>query len=161
VHVLSADAPARAAHLLAGAALRGEVPAGHLDAAPLPPPQSVDVGPARLQFRGQTFLLPGPPARPADPRARPAFTVGHHSSCDLVFDTELYPAVATRHCEIAWEHRQYVLRDRGGPGTLVNDHRVTQPVALRPGDWIRLGADGPLLRFLGQAGDQKKLMTTA
>jgi hypothetical protein len=32
---------------------------------------------------------------------------------------------------------------------------------LHPGDWIRLGPGGPLLRFLGQTIDKRKLMPTA
>jgi pSer/pThr/pTyr-binding forkhead associated (FHA) protein len=44
-----------------------------------------------------------------------------------------------------------VLRDASREGTWVNDQPVTGPVLLRPGDWIRLGPDGPVLRFLGQS----------
>jgi FHA domain/Hsp70 protein len=176
VHVLSPDAPARAAVALALRVARGSLPHGHLDAAPLPPPQPVDAGPARLQFRGQDYYLP-PPSAPSllgglaartafteqlsMGGAGPTFTLGRHSACDLVFDPELYPAVAARHCEIVCECRRYVLRDRSSQGTLVNDRPVRQPLTLEPGDWIRLGPQGPVLRFLGQASEQQKLVTTA
>jgi len=50
VGVLAADAATRAAHALAGRWLRGDVPGGHLEAAPLPPPEPLDAGPGRLHF---------------------------------------------------------------------------------------------------------------
>lgn len=148
--VLSADSVARAAHALACDFQRGDLPHGHLDVAPLPAPQPVDAGPARLHFRGQDYVL-----------RCPAFTLGRHSGCNLVLDGDQYPSVSTRHCEIVCERRGYVLRDRSRSGTLVNDRPVIQQITLQAGDWIRLGTGGPLLRFLGQAADQRKLMTTA
>jgi hypothetical protein len=151
VMVLAPDAVARAAHALAPRFLRQELPAGHLDnRAPVPPPQSVQAGSPRLHFRGQDFLL-----------NRPSFVLGRQPTCDLVFDSEAYPAVSAWHCEIICDHRTYILRDRSRHGTLVNEERITKPVPLRAGDWIRLGPDGPRLRFLGQAGDPRRLMTTA
>jgi pSer/pThr/pTyr-binding forkhead associated (FHA) protein len=65
------------------------------------------------------------------------------------------------HCEVAYDHRTFVLRDRSRHGTLVNDQLVAQQVMLNPGDWIQLGPDGPVLRFLGQAADDRRLVTTA
>jgi hypothetical protein len=150
VQVLAADAPARAAHDLAARFHRGELPHGHLDAAPLPPPQPVDAGQPRLQFRGQDFVLCGL-----------SFALGRHPGCDLVFDEQAHPAVAPRHCEIVFERRQYVLRNRSPQGTLVNKRPVLQQIVLQAGDWVRLGADGPLLRFLGQPTDSKRIMTIA
>jgi hypothetical protein len=150
LQVLSADAAARAVHDLAARFDRGELPHGHLDAAPLPAPLPVEAGPPRLQFRGQDFVLCGL-----------CFTLGRHPGCDLVFDEQTHPNVAARHCEIVFERRQYVLRNRSAGGTLVNKRPVLQQVVLKPGDWLRLGADGPLLRFLGQATDHKRVMTIA
>jgi hypothetical protein len=139
VQVLSAEAPARAAHALAAAACRGEVPAGHLEAAPLPPPRPADAGPARLHFRGQDHVLRGRP-----------FLLGHHPTCDLVFDSARYPVVAARHCEVAYEGRTYVIRDWGSQAVWVNGRPVVQQLPLQPGDWIRLGCSGPVLRFMGR-----------
>jgi hypothetical protein len=150
VHVLSPDAAARGAHELATHFLRGELAAGHCDTVPLPPPQPVDAGPARLHFHGQEYLLRGV-----------SFTLGRHPGCDLVFESEPFPTVSARHCEIVFDRRSYILRDRSRNGTLVNERPVIQQVVLHAGDWIRLGPDGPQLRFLGQAADQRKLMTTA
>jgi hypothetical protein len=150
VTVLSADAAARAAHALAGRFLRGELTGHQGSSAPIPPPQPLDAGPARLHFRGQDFLL-----------NRATFTLGRQPSCDLVFDSDAYPAVSGWHCEIIYDHRSFVLRDRSRHGTLVNDRPVAQQVMLSPGDWIRLGPEGPLLRFLGQPADGRRLVTTA
>jgi FHA domain len=148
VVVLAPDAAARAAHGLAARFLRQELPAGHLDLrAPLPP-QPVDAGPARLHFDGQDF-----------PLRRATFTLGRQLTCDLVFDSSAYPTVSGWHCEIVNENRRYVLRDRSRHGTLVNNRPVDRQVTLAPGDWIRLGPDGPVLRFLGQAADPRKLIT--
>lgn len=148
--VLAPDAAARAAQALAGRWVRGELLPGHLDRAPLLPPPPPDAGPPRLAFRGREFLLGGP-----------AFTLGRHPACDLVFDSDLYPGVSGRHCEIVFDRRAYTLRDRSRNGTLVNDRPVVQQLALHPGDWIRLGPDGPVLRFLGQTLEQARLTTTA
>jgi len=150
VHLLSADAIARAAHSLAARFFKRELQRGHLDTAPLPQAQPPDAGPARLVFRGQEYAL-----------NTASFTLGRHSSCSLVFETSVYPTVSSRHCEIAYDRRGYVLIDRSLNGTLVNDRPVVQQIALHPGDWIRLGQGGPLLQFLGQGVDQKKRMTRA
>jgi hypothetical protein len=148
VAVLSPDGAARAAHALAVRFFHQELPAGHLDLrAPLLPPQAVDVGPARLQFRGQDFVL-----------NRATFLLGRQPTCDLVFDSDAYPAVSGIHCEVVNENRRHVLRDRSRHGTLVNDQPVARQVTLSAGDWIRLGPDGPVLRFLGQAADPRKLI---
>src|SRR5262249_50765632 len=150
IHVLSPDASARAVHARRAGSAAGEFPPGPPAAAPLPPPQPVESGPPRLLFRGQNFVLCGL-----------CFTLGCHPACDLVFDEHAHPSVAPRHCEIVFERRQYVLRNRSAQGTLVNKRPVLQQVVLRAGDWVRLGSDGPLLRFLGQPTDRKRVMTIA
>jgi hypothetical protein len=142
VQVLSADALARAAHGLAVRIHRGEVDSSHPEGIALPsgPGERPDPGPARLNFRGQDHVLTG----------TTPFVMGRDPSCDLVFESELYPHVSGRHCEITFDHRAYVLCDRSRYGTFLNDRPVSQ-AALHSGDWIRLGPQGPLLRFLGQA----------
>jgi hypothetical protein len=152
IHVLDDDAVARAAFDLALRQHRGDLPRGHLDCAPLPGSSAADAandrGPARLFFRGEDFLLSGP-----------LFALGRDPACHLIFETELYPTVSARHCEIVLTRGVYMLRDRSRHGTLINDCLVTQPMALHSGDWIRLGSGGPLLRFLGQADGQRQLTT--
>jgi hypothetical protein len=153
VQVLDGDGVARAAYDLACRVRRGELAHGRIDAAPLPSaPKSIsDGGPPRLQFRGQDH-----------PLTKTVYTLGRDPACDMVFETELYPSVSARHCEVALDRGAYLLRDRSRHGTLLNDHRVSQQAALRSGDWIRLGPGGPVLRFLGRpAEQQRRLMTTA
>jgi pSer/pThr/pTyr-binding forkhead associated (FHA) protein len=87
------------------------------------------------------------------------FTLGRDPSCDIVFESELYPTVSARHCEVVLDRSVYLVRDRSRHGTLVNDCPVMQQTSLRPGDWIRLGPAGPLLRFLGRPGDPRTLVT--
>jgi hypothetical protein len=138
VHVLDADAVARAAHDLAVRLLRSELKRGHHGALPLPAPLPGS-GPARLHFRGRDYAL-----------TQPLFTLGRDPACDLVFESEQYPTVSARHCEIAFDRRSYTLRDRSRHGTLLNDQPVNGQAVLRAGDWIRLGPNGPVLRFLGR-----------
>jgi hypothetical protein len=149
VHVLEPDALARAAHELAKRVQRGELAAGHYEEVSLPAGKgSEDGGPARIHFRGRDHLL-----------SRTVFTLGRDPACDLVFESELYPNVSARHCEIVLDRRVYFLRDRSRHGTFVNDCRVMQQTSLQPGDWIRLAPGGPLLRFLGKPGDPRTLVT--
>jgi hypothetical protein len=143
VIVLAADAAARGAHSIGAFFQRGDIACGHLNrAAPLPLPQPLEAGPARLHFQGRDYLLGTGP-----------FTIGRQPGVDLVFDGDVWPSVAARHCEIVYDHRTHMLCDRSHKCTLVNDRPAVQAVPLRPGDWIRLGTDGPLLRFLGQSVD--------
>jgi hypothetical protein len=150
VHVLDADAVARAAHDLAGRVLRGELARGHIDAAPLPSAAADEGGPARLQFRGHEH-----------PLTKAVYVLGRDPACDMVFESALYPSVSARHCEIALDRGAYLLRDRSRHGTLLNEHRVNQQAPLHSGDWVRLGPGGPVLRFLGRPAEQRRLMTTA
>jgi len=150
VHVLGPDVLASTAHELAVRVHRGDFPPGHIDAVALPDGSAgttPDNGPARLSFRGQDHLL-----------ASSSFTLGRDPSCDLVFESELYPHVSGRHCEIVFDRRAYVLLDRSRHGTLLNDRPVQQQAALHSGDWIRLGPRGPVLRFLGQAEDPRSAL---
>jgi hypothetical protein len=140
VSVLSADMLAGVAHQMAARIYGGELPSGHLDAVGLPvlPGIRLDVGPARLAYAGQDHVLMTSP-----------FTLGRDPACHLVFATEQFPHVSARHCDIVLDQFGYVLHDRSRHGTLLNE-RPVQQAALSPGDWIRLGPTGPVLRFLGQ-----------
>ncbi len=148
VHVLDDDAVARSAHFLAGRVSRADVPRGYHEIVPLPEGAFADPGPARLQFRGQEH-----------PLTEGVFSIGRAADCDLVFETELYPTVSAKHCEIVLDRRSYTLRDKSRHGTLVNDQPVAQQVALHSGDWIRLGPSGPVLRFVGQPNQNQQHVT--
>lgn len=140
VAILSSDALARSAHAVGAWLQRGDLPRGHRDVvAPLPLPQTVEAGPARLHFQGQEYVI-----------HEPTFCLGSHTGCHLMIDPGRHPGVAGKHCEILHDRRAYVLYNRSQEGTLVNDSPVTGSVMLRAGDWIRLGSRGPVVRFLGQ-----------
>jgi hypothetical protein len=140
VLTLGPDAVSRAAHGLAAHFGRGELPPGHLDvSAPLPLPLPAEAGPGRLEHLGEEYLLDSDP-----------FTLGRQQPCNLVFDGTAYPMVAPRHCEIAHTGDGYILWDRSRTGTLLNERAVPRSAPLQPGDVIRLGPGGPVLRFLGQ-----------
>jgi hypothetical protein len=150
VRVLSDEAVCQAVHELAAGLQRQSLSPGHLAVVPLPQTTAADAGPARLLFRGQEHLL-----------GQSAFSLGRDPRCDLSFDSAEFPSVSGRHCEIVCDQQGFTLVDRSRHGTLVNNRPVVQQRALQAGDWIRLGPGGPLLRFLGQAADRRKLMTTA
>jgi hypothetical protein len=142
VRLLGPDALAMAAHEVAVRIHRGDVAPGPQEALPLPAPaehEEIDLGPARVSFRGQEHLLTTAP-----------FVLGRDPLCDLVFESELYPHVSARHCEIVYDRRTFILCDRSRYGTLLNDRKVEQQASLHSGDWIRLGPHGPVLRFLGR-----------
>lgn len=139
VIVLAAEAPARAAHGLAEFFQTGKVAPGHLEtSAPLAPPPSVEAGPPRLHFLGRDYLL-----------HEDAFVLGSQFGSHLLFERNDYPAVAARHCEIIADRRGFTLHNRSRAGTLVNDQPLAGPAPLYAGDRIRLGQEGPTVRFLG------------
>jgi hypothetical protein len=138
--LLAPEGPSRAAHALTAFFQKRDIPHGHLESvAPLPLPQPVEAGPARLQFQGQDFFL-----------STPTFLLGSQIGCHLLLDGRRFPIVAPRHCEIRFDHRKFLLLNRSRAGTLVNDTPVAGSIVLQPGDWIRLGPEGPQVRFLGQ-----------
>jgi hypothetical protein len=141
VEVLPPDAAARAAHALAVLFERGDLPPGHLDvAAPLQEIRPADPGAPRLHYQGHDY-----------PLDRPTFVLGWRPTCDLVFACDAYPTVSPRHCDILHTNDGFTLCDRSRTGTFVNDRPVRGSVLLRPGDALRLGPRGPVLRFLGDA----------
>jgi FHA domain len=151
VQVLGAEDVARATLELGERLDRGVLHPGHLEAVPLLDGQPPDTGQPRLHFRGQDHLL-----------KQDRFSLGRDPRCNLAFDTTEFPSVSGYHCEIVADHRGgFVLLDHSRHGTLVNNRRVIQERPLQPGDWIRLGPGGPLLRFLGGFQDRRQLMTTA
>ena len=78
------------------------------------------------------------------------FLIGTESGCHLRIDPAHHPGVAGRHCEVYYDHRTYVLFNRSEDGTWINDAPVQSSSVLHPGDRIRLGVGGPVIKFLGQ-----------
>jgi hypothetical protein len=143
--LLGPNALAQAAHQLAEQVHRGTVPREHLaQVVPLIGTAAPHNGPPRLRYLDSDYPVQGT-----------SFSIGRQPGCDLVFDSAHYPTVSARHCELVLDPRGYLLRDRSRNGTFVNDRPVVQQTLLQPGDWIRLGPDGPALRFLGNLADQK------
>ncbi len=150
VILLSADSSPRGAHWVGSCLQHGQIKDTHLeDVGPLPSPQPLEAGPGRLQFHGRDFYL-----------QEKTFTIGRSADCDLVFDGERYPNISQWHCEIIYDPQKYLLNDTSHEGTWVNDRPVTKLQLLHAGDWIKLGKNGPVLRFLGQA-EFRRLVITA
>ncbi len=82
---------------------------------------------------------------------KPVLTIGRAESCDIgLFGDN---TVERLHARLDVEGNRYVLADAGSAaGTFVNEQRLTQPTALRSGDYIRVGRN--LLRF-GQRHKQR------
>jgi hypothetical protein len=150
LQVLAPEAVAQATLSLAERMQHGALEAGHLEMAPPMAPAPPQEGQPRLRFRGMDH-----------PLGANAFSMGRDPRCDLAFETDEYPSVSGRHCEIVPDARGLTLIDHSRHGTLVNNRPVAQTRVLQPGDWIRLGPGGPLIRFLGQPPDQRKLLPTA
>jgi hypothetical protein len=142
--VLPSDAMALAVHGLAERIAREQMPHGFLDTVPLPTVASGDAGPVRVHFEGHDCPVGG------------TFTLGRHPSCNLVFESELYPTVSARHCEIVLDRHMYILHDHSRNGTLVNERPIIDEMPLQAGDWIRLGPGGPSVHFLGRPAEQRR-----
>ena len=128
--------------------------AQHLQS-PKPPTSSIP-----LSLHGRPKLRSAS-KRTSHRRLLPAapFALGSHSGCQLHFDANRYPEIAGRHCDIALDKRNFVLQNRSREGTYVNDSPVHHSIILQAGDWIRLGAAGPTVRFLGQPPQRGKATT--
>jgi S1-C subfamily serine protease len=75
-------------------------------------------------------------------------TIGRHPDADLPFDPARDLDVSIRHAAVFRAAGGWVVRDLGSTnGTWVNGARVKGDRALLPGDVIRLGREGPRLRF--------------
>jgi hypothetical protein len=142
--VLPSDAMALAVHGLAERIAREQMPRGFLDTVPLPTAAPGDGGPVRVHFEGHDYPV------------GETFTLGRHPACNLVFESELYPTVSARHCEIVLDRHMYILHDHSRNGTLVNERPIIDEMPLQAGDWIRLGPGGPSVHFLGRPAEQRR-----
>lgn len=75
--------------------------------------------------------------------------IGRAASAAVRFDPRADRHVGRYHARIVWSGEgstRFVLTDlRSRNGTFVNGVRVEEPIALNPGDVVRLGASGPEL----------------
>jgi pSer/pThr/pTyr-binding forkhead associated (FHA) protein len=64
--------------------------------------------------------------------------IGRAPTCTLVIDDDYASA---RHCRIFPERGQWMVEDLGSTnGTFLGNQKVTDPVPLRRGDQVRIGA---------------------
>jgi len=91
-----------------------------------------DAPPARL------LVTAGPLKGTSLPLASAPVLVGRAATCTLVIDDDYASA---RHCRIFPERGQWMVEDLGSTnGTFLGNQRVTDPVPLRRGDEVRIGA---------------------
>ena len=75
-------------------------------------------------------------------------TIGRHPEADLPFDPARDLDVSVRHAAVFRAGGGWVVRDLGSTnGTWVNGEKVKGDRVLLPGDVIRLGREGPRIRF--------------
>ncbi len=87
------------------------------------------------------------PSRPSVKLDGGTAWLGRDASCAVVIDGQA-GMVSRRHAQVRAESGSFFIEDnKSFNGTLVNDTRISSPTPLRPGDLIRLGIGGPLLRF--------------
>jgi pSer/pThr/pTyr-binding forkhead associated (FHA) protein len=81
-----------------------------------------------------------------------SLSLGRDPACDVRFHPTDDVVVSRNHAIIEWSREDdpplFRLSDLlSRNGTFVNGRRIASPVLLGDGDSIRLGADGPCLRF--------------
>jgi len=82
-------------------------------------------------------LLKKSGAYKAFPLAGTVTVIGRRDDCDLRIPL---PMVSRRHCQLRLNKNSVELRDRDSRGgTFVNDKRVDGGIAVRAGDYIRIG----------------------
>jgi hypothetical protein len=111
------------------------------------PPQLAANAPAAAPSRAYlTLVEPNRDAR-RTPIAARSFRIGRHPRADLRFADDLHPMVSSAHALIVAEGAEFRLEDLGSAnGTYVNGSAV-KCHSLRHNDEIRLGRNGPRLRF--------------
>jgi S1-C subfamily serine protease len=104
----------------------------------------------RAQFR----FLSGARAGQVEAFRKGYIGLGRHPLSDVRFDAERDLDVSSRHAAIVRKPDGFVLQDLGSRnGTFVNGQRITGDTALRDGDVIGFGANGPALEFHALVAD--------
>lgn len=98
--------------------------------------------------------LDGPGSGTSHPVRRDFCTLGRHPAADLSFDEPASAGVSARHAVLIHTAEGWLLRDlESTNGTWVNGSLLEGDQLLAPGDQIRLGPAGPLLRVELALGD--------
>jgi S1-C subfamily serine protease len=93
-------------------------------------------------------VLSGPLAGHEFQLSRTGLSIGRAANADLRFDARLDDEVSALHARLAFERDQWVLHDTNSlNGTFVNGRRIDGLSALRHGDRVRFGANGPEAEF--------------
>lgn len=93
-------------------------------------------------------ILTGALAGRTHPVGASRISLGRDAGCEIRFDPERDAEVSARHAEIRVERGTALVHDANSTnGTYVNDRRISGEQSLHDGDEIRLGANGPRLRF--------------
>ncbi len=109
--------------------------------------------PGEVAPRPRLEVLRGARAGLVVPVAGDFLTLGRGAECDLRLDPEGDLEVSSRHAAILRRGDGWCVRDLGSRnGTFLNGAAVTEEAAIRDGDVVALGANGPLLRFHAGAG---------
>ena len=75
-------------------------------------------------------------------------TLGRDASSDIRFDPDRDTEVSARHAELVFGNGRASVRDANSTnGVYVNDRRIRGEQMLADGDVLRLGADGPQIRY--------------
>ena len=78
----------------------------------------------------------------------PRLTLGRDASSDIRFDPDRDTDVSGRHAELLFSEGIASVRDANSTnGVYVNDRRIRGEQTLADGDELRLGADGPKMRY--------------
>ena len=86
---------------------------------------------------GSISFLTGPLAGSVFQISKPEITIGREPTNDIVISD---PSVSRRHARLWFDNGRWYLEDlQSANGTLVNNVRVYQPVALNDGDVINFG----------------------
>ncbi len=86
----------------------------------------------------RTPMLFSPPQAPLPIGSTRSVVIGRSRTCDLCVPSA---DASRRHCEVAGDGREYVIRDLGSRnGTFVNGERLIRERRLRPGDRIEIGS---------------------
>ena len=103
----------------------------------------------------QISILSGLPSR-SEVLQKENVVVGRAIDSDLILN---HPEVSRRHCRISHEGDSWSIEDLGSRrGTAVNGQSVSGPMALRPGDQIRVG---PVILAFGVGLERAPAITAA
>jgi S1-C subfamily serine protease/pSer/pThr/pTyr-binding forkhead associated (FHA) protein len=82
--------------------------------------------------------------------------------CGVVFDGVKDSVVCARHADLSVQDHTPIIRDRSGRDALLVNGRQTTESALKDGDLIQFGEDGPVVRFrlIPEGAPEKKPLKT-